>query len=65
MIWILQFGLLNRKNQFKSKNLYDVVLSTAVIEHIFDVKGFLKKFNDLVEVFGIVIIVTNDTGTPS
>ena len=51
-------------DQFKSKNLYDVVLSTAVIEHIFDVKGFLKKFNDLVEENGIVIIVTNDTGTP-
>ena len=51
-------------DKFKSKNLYDVVMSTAVIEHIFDVKGFLRKFKDLVEDNGIVIIVTNDTGTP-
>lgn len=43
---------------------YDVILSTLVIEHIFDVRKFLTKIKSLLSPSGIAIIVTNDCAHP-
>ena len=51
-------------NDFKSNVYYDVIISTAVIEHLDDVKMFLIKIKKLLKINGIILIATNDTDTP-
>ena len=51
-------------NSFKSDVLYDVIISTAVIEHIVNLKLFLFNIKKNLQKNGTLIIVTNDTSTP-
>ena len=51
-------------SDFHENIIYDIIISTMVIEHIEDVNEFLIKIKSLLKNDGLLIIATNDTHTP-
>ena len=50
--------------KYESNLTYDVVISLATIEHVWDVKKFLKRLDSLCRPGGYLIIMTLDEYTP-